>query len=270
MKPARLAAAMAALLVPAAPAAAITSNGTYDGNGHPNVAALITDWSADDEYRPLCTGTLVDADTVVSASHCTAFLEGLGWDVEMFVTFDPDLNDGYERIPATWVTNPDFVDGRADSPGDLAVVELLGAAPRGTRPAALPRSGQLREMRDKGKLTTRTKFTAVGYGSQEAQNAPGGQQFPADNRRNVAYSTFRSLEPHWLNLSQNQSVGDGGTCYGDSGGPNFLGGPNHSTYPGLLAAITVTGDAACKNSNKTYRLDTKAARRFLRGYVTLP
>ena len=262
--------AAAATAISAAPAAAITSNGTYDGNGHPNVGVLIADWESDGAHAPLCTGTLVDEDTVVSASHCTAFLEQLGWPVEMSVSFDPDLNDGYDAIPATWVTNPDYVDGRQDSPGDLAVVELQGPAPEGVLPAALPTAGQLRDMRDRGRLTTRTKFTAVGYGTQEAQNQRGGPSYPHDLRRNVAYSTFRSLEPAWLNLSQNQSVGDGGTCYGDSGGPNFLSGPDDDTYPGLLAAITITGDAPCKNANKTLRLDTRASREFLDDYVDVP
>jgi hypothetical protein len=35
-------------------------------------------------------------------------------------------------------------------------------------------------------------------------------------------------------------------------------------------ALTVTGDAVCRATDKTYRLDTKAARAFLSGYVTLP
>jgi hypothetical protein len=62
----------------------------------------------------------------------------------------------------------------------------------------------------------------------------------------------------------NPSTGDGGTCYGDSGGPNFLGSSN------TLAATTITGDAICRSTNVVYRLDTAAARAFLGGYVTLP
>ena len=62
----------------------------------------------------------------------------------------------------------------------------------------------------------------------------------------------------------NPSTGDGGTCYGDSGGPNFLG---TST---TLAAITITGDYVCRATNVTYRLDTASARDFLDEYVALP
>jgi hypothetical protein len=62
----------------------------------------------------------------------------------------------------------------------------------------------------------------------------------------------------------NPSTGNGGTCYGDSGGPNFLGDTN------VIAAITITGDAVCRATNVDYRLDTASARAFLADYVTLP
>ncbi len=62
----------------------------------------------------------------------------------------------------------------------------------------------------------------------------------------------------------NASTGNGDTCYGDSGGPNFLGDTN------VIAAITITGDAVCHSTNVVYRLDTESARAFLDDYVTLP
>src|SRR5215217_2612281 len=60
------------------------------------------------------------------------------------------------------------------------------------------------------------------------------------------------------------STGDGGTCYGDSGGPNFLGTTD------VIAATTITGDAVCRSTNVDYRLDTESARAFLSQYVKLP
>jgi hypothetical protein len=60
----------------------------------------------------------------------------------------------------------------------------------------------------------------------------------------------------------NVSTGDGGTCYGDSGGPHYLG--------NVVVAVTVTGDAYCKATDKDYRVDTSQARAFLAGYLTLP
>ena len=67
-------------------------------------------------------------------------------------------------------------------------------------------------------------------------------------------------------MSQNPATGNGGACFGDSGGPNFL------TVEGtrLIAAITITGDAVCRATNVAYRLDTSSARDFLAPYVSLP
>lgn len=66
----------------------------------------------------------------------------------------------------------------------------------------------------------------------------------------------------------NPARGDGGTCYGDSGGPNFLGAGADETN--IVAAITVTGDFMCRSTNVVYRLDTESARTFLSQFVTLP
>ena len=61
---------------------------------------------------------------------------------------------------------------------------------------------------------------------------------------------------------------DGGTCYGDSGGPNVLGAGDSETD--IVAAITITGDFMCRATNVDYRLDTPSARAFLAQYVALP
>lgn len=66
----------------------------------------------------------------------------------------------------------------------------------------------------------------------------------------------------------NPARGDGGTFYGDSGGPNFLGAGADETN--IVAAITVTGDFMCRSTNVVYRLDTESARTFLSQFVTLP
>ena len=76
--------------------------------------------------------------------------------------------------------------------------------------------------------------------------------------------TLNATNPTWLRISMNAATGDGGTCYGDSGGPNFLG----TTQ--IVAAITITGDMVCRATNVVYRLDTESARTFLAQYVQLP
>ena len=71
-----------------------------------------------------------------------------------------------------------------------------------------------------------------------------------------------------MRLSQNSSTGDSGTCYGDSGGPQFLGAGANETN--IVVSTTITGDSQCVSTNVTYRLDTASARAFLGQFVTLP
>jgi hypothetical protein len=66
----------------------------------------------------------------------------------------------------------------------------------------------------------------------------------------------------------NPALGDGGTCYGDSGGPNFLGAG--ATETTIVAGTTITGDSMCRATNVNYRMDTPSARAFLGQYVPLP
>jgi hypothetical protein len=93
----------------------------------------------------------------------------------------------------------------------------------------------------------------------------GPHAFVFDGIRRDALQSALNLEKAWL-LSMTPSTGNGRTCYGDSGGPNFLDGV--ASNP--IVSITITGDAWCRATNKTYRPDTPAARNFLDNFVTLP
>lgn len=66
-----------------------------------------------------------------------------------------------------------------------------------------------------------------------------------------------------LELSMNPATGDGGTCYGDSGGPHFLGNSD------MVVSLTVTGDAWCRATDVTHRLDIESARSYLAPFVNL-
>jgi hypothetical protein len=82
--------------------------------------------------------------------------------------------------------------------------------------------------------------------------------------RYVATGSFTTVTPTYLKASMNPAHGDGGTCYGDSGGPNFIGDTN------VVGATTITGDFWCRSTNVDFRLDTPTARAFLKQYVSLP
>lgn len=96
-----------------------------------------------------------------------------------------------------------------------------------------------------------------------------GWQAIQDNLdRNRADQEFLSLTKAWLTNSMNLETGNGGTCYGDSGGPHFIHLDGVETE--IVVSVTVTGDVQCKATDKTYRVDTEAARSFLDDFLTLP
>jgi len=231
----------------AAPAAAIT-HGSADGNGHPSVGGLVAEHAYSDGTWIYCSGTLIAPTVFLTAAHCA---EG----DRVRVTFDTAYQDGDAVYEGTWHADPLYGGAQSD-PHDIAVVVLDSAPP--ISPARLPAAGALSKLpKDQG-------FTSVGYGAHEVTNSPGGHQYLYDDIRMVATGTLNATNPAWLRISMNPSTGDGGTCYGDSGGPNFLGDSD------VVAATTITGDAICRATNVDYRLDTASARSFLDDYVTLP
>ena len=121
-------------------------------------------------------------------------------------------------------------------------------------------------MKAAGTLNQSTQFTSVGYGDTAFVNGPGGPTTTHVQARHYAVGAFNSLTAAYLHLTQNS--GNGGTCDGDSGGPNFLGAGSGETS--IIAGITVTGDTYCKSTNVDLRLDTQTARDFLDDYVVLP
>ena len=242
-------AAAAATLIFAAPAGAIT-NGSLDGNRHPNVGGLVAATQYSDGTWIYCSGTLISATVFLTAAHC-------GEDGERVrVTFDTAYQAGDKVYTGTFYADPAYNQSQSD-PHDIAVV-VLDTAVTGITPAKLPKANSL------SSLSGSQSFTSVGYGAYEVTNGPGGHEYLYNDVRMVATGTLNSINKAWLRISMNPSTGNGGTCYGDSGGPNFLGSSN------IIAAITITGDAVCRSTNVDYRLDTASARAFLSQYVKLP
>ena len=255
-----LIALVAALALQAGPAGAITY-GEPDGTAHPNVGALIVDFADDDEGpNHICSGTLIDEDVFLTAAHCTDFLSA---DDEVFVSFAVDVDPIPSKLlPGTAISHPQFGHDQANS-FDIAVVDLDRSV-RGLTSAEIPEVGLLDDMAAAGTLQG-SSYTAVGYGVHEPERGGGPPRFPYDGMRWRAVSSFSALNNAWLRLSQNDATGDAGTCFGDSGGPNFLGAGAEETD--TIASITVTGDAMCLATNVTYRLDTPWVHEFLEPFL---
>lgn len=259
----KLVAALTALIVLAAVGTAFAiTYGQPDGNRHPNVGAMIR-LRSDGQFRILCSGSLIAPRVFLTASHCTRFLEDQGIS-DVWVTFDSKFTQKSKLIHGTMHSNPLYNQSQSDS-GDIAVITLDKAVD--LEPVQLPPAGLLDRMKAAGTLI-RTLFTSVGYGVQEPQPGPGGITNPFPMERWYSVGEFNALNPTWLRIAQTQATGDGGTCSGDSGGPQFLGAGSAETK--TQVSITITGDVFCFATNVVYRLDTAPARAFLSQFVTLP
>src|SRR5829696_7890689 len=93
-----LAALSAALLIPAS-AGAIT-NGTADGNSHPNVGGLVSPTQYSDGTWIYCSGTLISPTVFLTAAHCAEDGERVG------VTFDTAYEAGDKVYYGTFQADP--------------------------------------------------------------------------------------------------------------------------------------------------------------------
>ena len=247
---------LVAMLV-AIPAQAITF-GQPDGESHPNVGALVIE--EDGEKGIVCSGTLIAPDVFLTAAHCVNWMPDAGIE-EVWVTFDSVPHQGGTFLPATYYANPNAWHDSSDAQ-DIAVL-VLDEPIYDITPAELPTAGLLDQMKAAHELKDQT-FVTVGYGTVRDDKTGGPHPLYWEGARRNAEQTYNALTKGWLKLSMNPSTGDGGTCYGDSGGPHFLGVTNK------VVALTVTGDTNCRATDVTYRVDIESAREYLSEFVVLP
>jgi secreted trypsin-like serine protease len=243
---------LACSLVAAAPAQAITYGTPDTQNRYPFVGALVGTF--DNGTYPYCSGTLISSTVFLTAAHCD-----IGSDT-VFVTFDQTYTSKSKLYKGTFIAHPDAWSGGINNPNDVAVV-VFDKPIRGIQPAEVAEMGLLDQMKADGTLNQSTAFTSVGYGAQEVGKPKEG--FTYLDTREYAVGYFNSLGPGMLRISQNIHTGSGGTCYGDSGGPQLLGDTN------IVVSITVTGDMFCKSLNTTQRLDIASVQDFLSDFVKL-
>ena len=243
--------AVLAAAVVALPASAIT-DGSPDGDAHPYVGLMV---AQDGDGNPLwrCSGTLISPTLFLTAGHCT---EAPAAHVEIW--FDADVESG---IPAngypltgeasgTPYTHPQY-DPNAFYLHDLGVV-VLDEPVAASSYGALPSLDQLDALKS-GKVKKDTFFTAVGYGLQKAFPDAASWKDVALRVRMVSHPRLIQINTGYTGdgsiiLSNNANTG--GTCFGDSGGPNFLGDSN------LVAGVTSFGkNGTCAGQGGVYRVD---------------
>jgi hypothetical protein len=248
-----LAAICGALLLVPSRTRAITYGFVDTNNTYSNAGAFIVKRTTDGRIFPICSGSLITPNVFLTASHCTAFytneLAPLGFTAH--VSFDGSIpfgnltNNRTNLLDVSFVvTNPNFNQSQSDS-GDIGVL-ILQSNVRGVTPVTLPTCGLLDQLAVQNGLRDAV-FTNVGYGLQN-RVVGGGVPFFQDMNpipRMFSFSSFNSLNGGYLRLSQNPSTGNGGTCFGDSGGPNFL----NISGQQIQVSITLTGDSVCRSTN---------------------
>jgi V8-like Glu-specific endopeptidase len=233
-------------------AASAVTDGELDGERHPYVGLMV----AQDAYgNPLwrCSGTLLNSTLFLTAGHCT---EAPAAHVEIWFASDVESGmpeNGYPfdgDVGGTPYTHPQY-NPNAFYLYDLGVV-VLDKPIKKNKYGALPKLEVLDQLATR-RGTQNVTFTAVGYGLQES--FPDAASWKENNQR------VRMLaRPHLIQINGGL-VGDfsvllsnnantGGTCFGDSGGPNFIGDSN------VVGGVTSFGlNGNCAGTGGVYRVD---------------
>lgn len=250
----------------AGPASAITY-GELDNNGHPAVVLVLMEVDGAPAFR--CSGTLIAPTVVLTAGHCTGEtgeFSGMRVFAESDVQSDPTYPGpgGPNTVEATdWHTYPGFT-GAEFYLNDVGVIQLAApiTLPAGKSYGKLPKPNQLDSLKPRASTT----FTSVGYGLQRVNNNPNNLQLESNRVRMLAHPYLVQINtgftgPQSLVLSNNAATG--GTCFGDSGGPNFVG------TSMVVAGVTSFGlNGSCGGTGGVFRVDRPAVLAFINQYMS--
>ena len=264
MRLALIGATVAALFLAAVPTLAITG-GSRD-EVHTNVG-LVRFTTAEGRFR--CSGTLIAPKVVLTAGHCTE-----GPATSVYVSFDTDLaldplaagitpeekaTREAHYIKGTAHPDPAW-DGQLQfsKQHDMGVVVLDARASTkwpGITPAPLPPIGYLDE--NQGALKNET-FTLVGYGVDIGEK----KAQIVNQQRMMTTAPLKSVQSEVVTFqnSASDSKAGGGSCFGDSGGPFFLG-----EFAGGDASYV--NSLTCNATGSYQRVDTAYSRRFLDSWI---
>ena len=269
-----VAAVVLGLLVGSVGIAYAITNGDPDGDNHPYVGLLVFDYAPGHPgWR--CSGSLIAPNVVLTAGHCTDgavaarvwFLEDVTYAKVPYPLY-PFGGPGSGAIEGTPHTNPDFCIGCGNGlPGfahrDVGVV-VLDEPVYMDEYAELPDAGLVDTLRNK------TGIDFVGYGVQEQIMGYPGEN-PYDRWEGLRVRLYAPSQlvsgkfvhsDEFMKLSLNAAQGDGGTCFGDSGGPDLLGGTTT-----VLAVNSYVTNVNCSGVGYSARVDIPEVLEWIEGFM---
>lgn len=255
-----------------ATAGAIT-DGTLDGDGHPEVVLLLMEVDGAPAFR--CSGTLLSATVLLTAGHCTNNFPGHPY-TGMRVFTESDVQAGIgttNNYPfagpnaveaVSWAAHPSY-ETAPFFVHDVGIVVLQSPGVVLDRYGTLPSANAFDAFKARRGLD-KVSFTSVGYGLQ--QSFPDAASWKEHNTRTryVAHPKLIQINvPGFtgdFSMLLSNNANTGGTCFGDSGGANFLGSSR------VVAGITSFGiNGNCAGTGGVFRTDRQNVLNFINSFL---
>jgi len=265
-------------------AASAIQFGEPDGDRHPWVGLVVLYDGSDTPFLR-CSGSLLSPTTFLTAGHCTGADIGAGtpaptsariWFGEGPIALDPTYTGGPCSVGGPYTGYPCGGEDAAGTPvphpgwnglitlpqsSDVGVVRITSAPSLPDTYGTLAPIGAVDELAAQ-RGNRQPALSIVGYGAQDWRPVlvASLQRMRATVKLGNVQSSL--LDEWGIRMSGSPGGGNGGICYGDSGGPLL-----HDTGDGevIVAITSFVYGPNCTGPGGFYRVDIAYAQSFIAG-----